>query len=281
MSHVDVWIEKDSKYVEVICDESEKDPLSRLVQSSNKWKERKDGSLLDGKSRSLHRLLLFGDDKSRKEGVSFVNGNKLDLRRDNMVIKSIRSKNLILFFDTETTGLPSKTQYGQFFDGRTNPNAYRFARLLSIAWVMVDKDTKSIHGNFHIHIIKPSFDFSIRNSDIHGITDAIAMEKGEDLKKVLEIFYQEVQKADQIVAHNMKFDYNIVKFEALSKCSELAACLERYKRTDRMICTWKLTQKSLNDMYKDIMGKEREPCGCHDALNDTNDLVSCYIEKFM
>jgi len=78
---------------------------------------------------------------------------------------------MYLFFDTETTGLPS---------GPTS-NHQNWPRMLQIAWLLIDenKDIKS-KNNF---IIRPEgYNIPNRVIKIHGITKKRALEQGVSLE---------------------------------------------------------------------------------------------------
>jgi DNA polymerase III epsilon subunit-like protein len=104
---------------------------------------------------------------------------------------------LYLFIDTETTGRP-------FIDP--------CVKLVQLAYSLYDENYNRI-DNF-CSLIKPS-GFQIPEESIkkHGITTERALTEGKDLKEVLERFLPSLKKATHIVAHNIKFDINIMKTE--------------------------------------------------------------------
>ena len=98
-----------------------------------------------------------------------------------------------LIFDTETTGFPPK------------------ARLVSIAWQIWDEE-KMIERDYYI--VKPEgFEIPYHAQRIHGISTQYALENGEDLKKVIDIFSKKLDSVDTLVAHNFGFDSKIVLSE--------------------------------------------------------------------
>ena len=98
-----------------------------------------------------------------------------------------------LIFDTETTGFPPK------------------GRLVSIAWQIWD-DENFLEKDYYI--IKPEgFYIPDQATRVHGITTEMALEQGEDLNKVLSVFAEKLQEVDAVVAHNYRFDSQIVKGE--------------------------------------------------------------------
>ena len=111
----------------------------------------------------------------------------------------------ILFYDTETTGLP-RSYSAKLSDSDNWP------RLVQIAFIVYDTDGKRI--NQSETIIKPEgFTIPEQASRIHGITTDRALAEGKDLKSVLDVMRQQIIAADYIVGHNLEFDLNILGAE--------------------------------------------------------------------
>ena len=154
-----------------------------------------------------------------------------------------------LIFDTETTGLESTR------------------RLVEIAWELRDHLTGDLHEIGH-YIIK-SDGYVIPNARFHGITDEIAMIKGVTIDIVLTDFLRVVDLCDNLVAHNIKFDYDTILFE-LSK-TELV--YDKFVSKNR-VCTLGLSREKhgrkvsnkLGDVYRRLFNKEFD---AHKAQSDT------------
>ena len=114
---------------------------------------------------------------------------------------------MFLIFDTETTGLPLDNN-APLTDFNNWP------RMVQLAWQIHDEK-----GNFikaENHIIKPEgFIIPIKVSMVHGITQEHAMNVGEDLGHVLDIFAEALKTVNYVVGHNVRFDLNIVGCEYL------------------------------------------------------------------
>lgn len=114
-------------------------------------------------------------------------------------------RQMYLFFDTETTGLP-RNQKAPISDSRNWP------RLVQLAWLMTDAEGfehKSVE-----YIIKPQgFAIPMAASRIHGITTEVANRRGVDLGPVLEEISADLAQAMVLIAHNMDFDEKIVGAE--------------------------------------------------------------------
>ncbi len=114
---------------------------------------------------------------------------------------------MILFFDTETTGLP-KNWKAPVTDLKNWP------RMVQLAYVFHDSRGKVISQADYI--IKPDgYKIPKGSSSIHGISTGRAMREGKELRFVLEEFNSLLHKAEYIVAHNIRFDEKIVGSEFL------------------------------------------------------------------
>ena len=112
-----------------------------------------------------------------------------------------------LFFDTVTTGLPLN-----FKVPRQIVN--NWPRLVQLSWIVTDEKGNKLKAADHI--IRPSgFTIPKDASDIHGITTAMAVRKGEDLTAVITEFMDDYKSADLVVGHNVDFDKNVVGAETI------------------------------------------------------------------
>ncbi len=116
---------------------------------------------------------------------------------------------MFLIFDTETTGLPLD-------NNAPLTNFNNWPRMVQLAWQIHDEK-----GNFikaENHIIKPEdFIIPINASMVHGISTEHALNVGEDLSQVLDIFTETLKTVKYVVGHNVRFDLNIVGCEYLRK----------------------------------------------------------------
>ena len=109
----------------------------------------------------------------------------------------------ILVFDTETTGLPRH--------GAKLPNTHLYPYIVQFSWIVFDDSTMQL-TNINNHLIKLPDGMMIpqESTNIHGVTNEMMQQSGEDIKLVLNTFYEAVSKSQVIVAHNIKFDDEIV-----------------------------------------------------------------------
>ena len=138
---------------------------------------------------------------------------------------------MYIIFDTETTGLP-RDWNAPISDTNNWP------RVIQLAWQLHDDMGQLIENNDFL--IQPDgFDIPYDAERIHGISTELAIEKGEPLSKVLELFTVALSKAKFVVGQNVGFDLNVLGCEfirtqlptnmsempVLDTCTELTAAL--------------------------------------------------------
>jgi DNA polymerase III subunit epsilon len=111
-----------------------------------------------------------------------------------------------LFFDVETTGLPLnyKAHYS---------NIENWPRIVQLSWLIASPNGAIIKESDNI--IKVDFSIPREASLIHGITDALAQEKGISISLVLKNFLSDLEEADCIICHNVGFDLPVLQSELL------------------------------------------------------------------
>ena len=108
----------------------------------------------------------------------------------------------VLFFDTETTGLPKDKYLAALISKNNWPD------IVSISWMVFDGDCAV---RKETHIIKPEgWIIPEEVSKIHGITHTMAESIGVSLSGVLDLFIYDMERCSMIVAHNIEFDRNVM-----------------------------------------------------------------------
>ena len=108
----------------------------------------------------------------------------------------------VIFFDTETTGLPKSWKK----DALTAPD--NWPDLVSIAW-WIFESRELVKKEYHI--IRPDgWTISDGSIEKHGITQESALAHGDPLADVLAIFQEDLAGAGHVIAHNMNFDKNVL-----------------------------------------------------------------------
>ena len=103
---------------------------------------------------------------------------------------------MLLFIDTETTGLP------KYY---ASDAMEKWPRIVQLAWSLYDNDGNRQSENSFI-IYPTDFIVPMDSAKIHGITTERAKQEGISLYKVLPQFNDDVEKAMIVIAHNLDFD---------------------------------------------------------------------------
>ena len=184
--------------------------------------------------------------------------------------------NDVLFFDTETTGVPDRS-------AKWDTDFADYPHVVQMAW---------IHGcKVENHIIRPDgWEIPDNTVAVHGITTEYALEHGEPFAAVVDIFIQDCHDAGLICGHNIHFDTGIVKANILRElgreyydANDVETALYKGKRIDTMRSTmkwvdarnsWgKLKFPNLGELYARCFPGETFPA--HDALEDTKAVARC------
>lgn len=181
----------------------------------------------------------------------------------------------IIFFDTETTGVPRNYN-------APASDVDNWPRLVQIGWIVFDEGTYVGHKEY---IIKPDgFTIPEDVSKVHGITQERALAEGVNLKDVLTEFEQQwLNPSDLIVGHNISFDINVVG-------AEFHRMFGRNPLENKpFICTMKSGTNfcqlpgaygrykwpKLHELYFKLFG--REMGAAHTALQDIKNTSDCYF----
>jgi len=183
----------------------------------------------------------------------------------------------VLFFDTETSGLPANYQAPPH-------DSENWPRIAQLAWSLQDSGqvVKPYTGNF---IIRPQgWEIPPEASAIHGITQERALNEGWPIASVLATFSNALNAADLIVAHNLDFDRAIVAAEMYRSHQGMA--LWHFWHKDGF-CTMKqgvnvcqlpgrkgFKWPKLAELHQHLFGEGFD--GAHDAANDIAATARCY-----
>ena len=107
-----------------------------------------------------------------------------------------------LYFDTETTGFPAKA----------GTHIERCPFIVQLAAILVDDELGEMASINQI--IRPvGWTVPDEVAAVHGITTSKAMVYGIPSKSAMSVFSQMTRLADQVVAHNIKFDLTFIAYE--------------------------------------------------------------------
>jgi DNA polymerase III epsilon subunit-like protein len=184
-------------------------------------------------------------------------------------------KDMYLFFDTETTGLPVNWRASV-----TDVN--NWPRLVQLAYLYCEADGNVLMSGDYI--VKPEgFLIPQIASGIHGISTERAKIDGVLLRDVLQQFEKLIAKAEILVAHNMSFDEKIIGSEFIR------AGMPNALSSKRKICTMERTTDfcalkgpygnkwpKLTELHYTLFGSGFEEA--HNAAVDIQATAKCFWE---
>lgn len=181
-----------------------------------------------------------------------------------------------IVFDLETTGLPVRGKHG-FYPFKM-VSKYNTARIVSVAWIVLDKNL--VEKEKRYHIVKPD-GFAIPESatKIHGIKDSVARRTGISIKTVLKKLETTMKGCTTLVSHNINFDVNVLMSEMYRNKS--MESIEHIMGMNKY-CTMLNGKKhmsvgkfpKLSELYFH-MTKQTMP-NAHNAMYDTEHCCDCY-----
>jgi len=182
---------------------------------------------------------------------------------------------MLLFFDTETTGLPKKK-----ISSFNKPSDW--PRLVELAWIECNFD--GILVAEHDFIIKPdSYKIPKTASAIHGITTDRAQKEGTSLISALTQFQNCLKKCDCAVGHNIDFDLNVISAESYRAGMPLPRLMPKKKctmKSSARFCNLKrgggYKNPTLEELHQILFGSPIQDS--HTALNDACVCMRCYFE---
>lgn len=191
------------------------------------------------------------------------------------LVEFASKKAMLLFFDTETTGLPRNWKAPV-----TDIN--NWPRLVQLAFLLYNREGNRIAERSFI--IKPDgFKIPADAVKVHGINTQKAISEGIDLRSVLEEFSDFASKSNFLVAHNISFDEKIIGAELIR--NRMPDCIMSKKK----ICTMQSSTNfckiqgpygykwpSLSELHFKLFRQGFEEA--HDAMVDINATAKCFWE---
>lgn len=188
---------------------------------------------------------------------------------------------MILFFDTETTGVP-KNYKAPVTDLENWP---RLVQLGYIVYDVLDGGKVDEYTSAEFIVRPDGFVISPEVSKIHGVTQEKALTEGASLLTVLDTFVDWVDACDTIVGHNLNFDLSIIGAE-LVRANRVDPFVGK-AQYDTMLksvdfCKMpggyggKYKWPKLKELYKVLFNEELAQT--HTALDDIRQTAKCYFE---
>lgn len=193
---------------------------------------------------------------------------------------------MILYFDTETTGIPNP---------RVGHSDASQPRIVQIGMVLSEDDDGDVLADVSLMIVPDGWRVPTEAARVHGITTEIASSAGVPIIVALSVFANLCRKASAIVAHNMRFDREMVEIEwerigrdpselrmlwpADSICTlELSAGVLNLPPTPRMVAKGMQGPKapSLAEAYVGLIGPRN--IGAHSARGDARAVLDIHRE---
>ena len=184
-----------------------------------------------------------------------------------------------LILDTETSGLPDcyGLKFSEFPEYTDLPK-YNDSRLVQVCYILCDSSLEPIKDIEDI-VIDAGID--IKNHRFHGITNEISKTHGVSFSDFAAKFLEVLRITDVIIAHNIKFDANVLKSEFYRHSFfDIIGLMD----TKKFVCTMNYTRQivgipsksgigfknpSLKELYLFVTGEtlENHHTCSHDTIN--------------
>ncbi len=194
---------------------------------------------------------------------------------------------MILFYDTETTGLP---------DFKSSSDAAHQPHIVQFAAILVDPTTRIERAAIDLIACPDGWEIPAEIAAIHGITQDIANRTGIDERIIADMFADLRGVAEVEVAHNLPFDRRIMRIAMLRHLGMTREQIEANESDIEQVCTMRLATPIVNLPPTDKMlaagfTKPKSPklseCirhffdedldGAHNALNDVRACARLYF----
>ena len=185
---------------------------------------------------------------------------------------------MYIIFDTETTGLPKRWN-------APITDTDNWPRAIQIAWQVHDQWGNLVEAKDYL--IRPEgFDIPYDAERIHGISTALALQKGESLDRVLAEFNEALSESKFLVGQNVGFDVNVMGAEfhraqlesLMASMPVLDTCTEKTAK----LCQipggrgGKFKLPTLTELHQHLFG---EPFNdAHNATADVEATTRCFLE---
>lgn len=187
----------------------------------------------------------------------------------------------ILFFDTETNGLPKDWNApGSYVDN--------WPEAVSIAWAVASSDGDVLSENYFVLNREdvPPQGWDEGAARVHGISRELSASCGFSAKWVMKQFQLIASQCQALVAHNLSFDIRIVEADMMRLLNK------RFEPPKTQLCTMHLSTEfcAIPSPYK--VGQYKWPKleelhhqlfnegfgDAHNALADVRACVRCFFE---
>lgn len=181
----------------------------------------------------------------------------------------------ILFFDTETNGLPKdwKASYTEVDN---------WPRVIQLAWIVVSitPELQVQTGPTNVHLVKPDGWLPGEFAEQHGLTLDRLEREGKPIAEVIELFQSDLVQCQAIGAHNLQFDHRITWAEVIRLGKEPNSGMIKLCTMMKSTGVCKIPGKrgfkwpTLAELHQFLFNKGFD--GAHDAASDIEATVNCF-----
>ena len=187
-------------------------------------------------------------------------------------------------FDTETTGLP-KGYNAPWYKGDLWPYIVQFS------WLVYDtEEGMIIDDKDKVIKIDPNIEITPESIEKHGITMEISQASDYTIKDALIDFGNAIKECDVVVAHNIKFDDNMIKceyqrngvynfmdhFEGMKFCTmkkSVKICkIKKISKTGNVYYKWPTLEELHYNLFR------QKPTNLHNSLVDIFVCFRCFYK---
>lgn len=192
---------------------------------------------------------------------------------------------MYLVFDLETTDLVKCVKFN-VYPNYKNLDRYESARIVQIAWIVLDKNFETI---FTQSFIVKRDNFDIKNSNFHSVTNEISDKSGINFELIMFNFMKDLSNCDTLVSHNILFDFNVLAsnlyrynlfgiLNEFEKKSQYCTSVNSTEVTKIPMPFYSKNYKypSLMELYYFYFNENFD--NAHDALNDTKACAKVFVK---
>lgn len=134
----------------------------------------------------------------------------------------------VLVFDTETTGLPlTKLLRCDLLP--------LWPHIVQFSYIIYDIEREKVL-KIHDNILKIPDDILMTEEaiNVHHITNEMSQQSITTFEVILNEFFNDLHSVDELVAHNLDFDMNMIKVELMRIVCQYSMNLEEKRRSSRL-----------------------------------------------
>jgi DNA polymerase III epsilon subunit-like protein len=182
---------------------------------------------------------------------------------------------MILFFDTETTGLPKNWNAPM-------KDLDNWPRVIQLGFQVYKPEGEMVYE--YSKLIKPD-GWVIPDGDFwkeNGFSQIISEKEGIPIVDALDVFSKHITVCDLLVAHNMSYDHNVLGSEFLRAKKKTGKVIDKFCTKEQTTDIVKIPNTrgykwpKLSELHIHLFGHDFE--GAHDALDDVKATAKCYFE---